>query len=143
MATYGFHTANGPGFTRLEWSPNPVENSVVVAGQTAPVDTTDTTVLFEELPAPPEFQRGDVTANGSIGLADGISLLNYLFVQGTPPPSCIDTADINDDGGVGLVDGIQLLNYLFSAGPQPEPPTDCGQDPTDDALSCEEFGPCL
>jgi hypothetical protein len=92
-------------------------------------------------PAGQRFRRGDVNNNASVELADGLSLLNYLFQNG-PTPVCLDTADLNDDGRTNLTDALVLLNYLFLEGPPPSPPGfACGPDPTPDSLGeCASAG---
>jgi hypothetical protein len=110
------------------------------------------TFLFHEvsqkdLPMPcgeVAFQRGDVDADGTTHLTDGVFLLDYLFLRGTRPP-CLKGADANDDGTLNLVDAVSLLTYLFTgreASPPVEPFSACGNDPTPDALDCESFPPC-
>ena len=50
--------------------------------------------------------------------------------------------DCNDDGGTNVADAVYLLNNLFIPGsaPIPAPGTnlDCGPDPTEDDLECDE-----
>ncbi len=85
-----------------------------------------------------KFNRGDVNADGSINIADAISLLGHLF-GGEAEPSCPDAADGNDDGGLDIADAIAILGHLFGgAGDLPQPFGSCGVDPTEDLL-----GPCV
>ena len=87
------------------------------------------------------FRRGDVSGNGVIDLPDAVFGLNYLFAQGATP-GCLDTLDWDDDGGAGLVDMLALLGYLFVSGPPPAAPgLECGEDPTADAIPCDEYDP--
>jgi hypothetical protein len=84
------------------------------------------------------FVRGDFDENGVIDITDGISILNYLFLNGAEP-SCVKAADVNDDGSVDVTDGVYLLNYLFQGGPAPPAPFEnmvAGIDPTSDDLDC-------
>ena len=118
----------------------PVSNVMVVAGAQYPVDGLDGIVnLTPSLDSP--IIRGDANANGSIDpLVDSIINLNYLFVSGTTV-DCLDALDCNDDGSVNLADPILLLSWGFAMGPPlPQPFPDCGEDPTDDPLSCDASG---
>ena len=54
----------------------------------------------------------------SINLTDPIFILNFLFLNGAPPP-IPDSADSNKDGKTDLSDAVFLLQYLFSGGPAP------------------------
>lgn len=86
------------------------------------------------------FRRGELNGDGNTNIADAVFLLAYLFNDGLTP-GCLDAADTNDDGGVNISDAVTLLAVLFSgAAPLPEPVGSCGQDPTDDALECEDSG---
>lgn len=88
-------------------------------------------VEVEFAPPPPEFVRGDVDGDGTLGLVDSTLLLDYI--TGLAGIDCIDAGDVNDDGRVQLVDGIALLDFLFGdTGPPPPPYPDCGPDPTGD-----------
>lgn len=83
------------------------------------------------------FIRGDYNGDGNIDLADGVGILEYLFVAGTPDPLCFDAADVNDDGTISLVDAVYELNYALAGGPPPPSPfPDCGVDLTFDGLGC-------
>lgn len=82
------------------------------------------------------FLRGDVNADGSLNLTDGISVLNYLF-RGQGTLDCTDAADSDDNGQVNLTDVISLLNFLFRGGAAPPAPYPAsGPDPTADDLDC-------
>ncbi len=89
-----------------------------------------------------QFVRGDTNADGSINIADAITILSYLF-SGAEAPSCVKSADTNDDSQVNIADAIFVLGYLFGGGPDLDPPfKECGTDPTEDPLTCESFPPC-
>ena len=91
----------------------------------------------EEIP----FRRGDVLDDNQLDLADPVSTLNFLFLNGEP--SSWKSADTDDSGAIDLTDAIYLLNYLFLDGPQPPAPfASCGGDPTSDDLTCESHGGC-
>jgi hypothetical protein len=66
------------------------------------------------------YLRGDVLGDGRRDISDAISVLNYLFRGGTPPP-CLDAADSSRDGSLNITDPVYLLAFLFSGGPAPAP----------------------
>ncbi len=82
------------------------------------------------------FRRADSNSDSALDLTDAVFTLNFLFLTGAAP-TCFDAMDANDSGGIDLSDGVFTLNYLFLTGaPPPAPgPTECGEDPTDDALT--------
>ena len=99
-----------------------------------------------EPPGATRFVRGDVDANGSINLTDGIVVLNFLFL-GAAAPACLDAADTDDDGGERptLTDAVIIFSWLFSGGRAPSPPSpdtpsyaagQCGEDAGDDMMDC-------
>jgi plastocyanin len=82
------------------------------------------------------FIRGDANRNGTVDVADAVSLLGVLF-QGNPAHPCADASDANDDGNTDVGDAIWILGYLFSGTPAPPPPfPTAGPDRTDDPLLC-------
>ena len=90
----------------------------------------------------PFFLRGDTNADGGTDLADGVFIVNHLFLGGEVPP-CRKSADTNDTGDIDLTDAIFLLGGLFLGGAPPAPPAaGCGTDPTEDNLTCSAFPPC-
>ena len=90
------------------------------------------------VPADLLLLRGDCNLDGAINLADGIFILNYLFLSGAEI-DCADGCDNNDDGENNLADAVYILNYLFANGAAIPPPGNfCGIDTTDDALDCSE-----
>ena len=90
------------------------------------------------------FVRGDADASSSINITDPIRILRFLFREVQPSVGCEDALDVNDDGALNLTDAIALLNYLFRRGPSPaEPHAGCGDDSTEDGLTCERFEPCV
>ncbi len=99
------------------------------------------TLIVERVQLEPTFQRGDVNVDGQVNIADPVTLLGYLFAQ-KPASSCPDTADGNDDGALNIADAIRILGTLFGGvGPLPAPYTQCGSDPTIDALAPCVFDP--
>ncbi len=85
------------------------------------------------------FLRGDANGDASLDISDAVSMLEYLFNGATNGSSCQDAYDTNDDGFINIADPVRLLDYLFAGAPEPpEPGAQCGQDPTGDALLCQE-----
>ena len=93
-------------------------------------------------PIAPAMRRGDCNSDGAINIADTITTLDILFMDG-PAPACTDSCDANDDGVLDIADPISLLSWLFGTGrPLPSPGQSCGGDPTDDGLDCQDGAPC-
>jgi hypothetical protein len=90
-------------------------------------------------PPPPTFRRGLCNGDGNFDIGDVIFLLGYLF-SGGEAPGCHDSCDTNDDGDLNIGDGISMLGSLFSGTTPPAPPGPdvCGEDPTEDALGCDQ-----
>lgn len=90
---------------------------------------------------PVRFQRGDLTADGNLDIADATGALAVVFGQGST--TCLDAVDANDDGQIDISDPVQLLMHLFlGSGPLPAPHGSCGIDPTADSLNCDSSGSC-
>lgn len=89
------------------------------------------------------FIRGDADANGALQLTDGIVILNTLFLGGRMP-GCLDAGDSDDNGAIQLTDGIVIFQFLFLGGLMPPDPGpfNCGPDPTDDGIGCEDYDGC-
>ncbi len=88
-----------------------------------------------------DFIRSDANGDGTLNLADPISIL--LYIVGEQELTCHDAADANDDGSINVVDAVYLLGYLFgSTDPPPPPYPNCGPDPTADDLGCEQVASC-
>ena len=64
------------------------------------------------------YITGDANADGEIDIADIVYLINYLFIDGSPPDP-LEAGDANCDGVVNIADVIYLVNYLFLGGPPP------------------------
>jgi hypothetical protein len=64
------------------------------------------------------FKYGDVNADGEIGPADVVYLINYFFRNGDPPDP-LPAGDCNCNGSIDPGDVIYLLNYLFRGWPPP------------------------
>ncbi len=89
------------------------------------------------------FMRGDANIDGQINLADGIRILDHLFMSA--PLGCMDAADTNDDETINIADPIVLFSYLFILAPPPPAPFPaCGPDPTNDlVLGCIDSDFCV
>ncbi len=111
----------------------PVNNIVTWRGESfvPELDRCDFTVLADER----SFRRGDASDDGEVDIADAVGILGCKFL-GESCPVCRDAADVSDDGQLDITDAIALLGFLFLGGPPPAPPgpTDCGLDPTPDAI---------
>lgn len=110
-------------------------------------DGTGTTYVFTIGPGgcDSDFIRGDCNRDGGTDIADAIHLLAALFPGGTVPPilGCRDACDANDDASLNIADSIATLAALFGAPAVPLPqPAVCGPDPTQDGLSCPQYGAC-
>ena len=86
------------------------------------------------------FLRGDANSDTNCDIADGIWVLNWLFVNGSEP-TCFDSADFDDNGIVTIGDAMLMIFYYLNAEGMPDiPPSapwpDPGLDTTDDVLDC-------
>lgn len=98
------------------------------------------TITSEEILQPPHFRRGDANGDGAVDIGDAIATLQQTFGQ-MPEGTCQDARDSNDDGQLNIADGVYVLGTLFGDGPPAPAPgmSDCGPDPTSDALGCEAY----
>jgi len=64
------------------------------------------------------YLPGDANADGLVDVADVVHLINYLFMEGTPP-SPFEAGDANCDEEVDIADVIYIINYLFAGGSPP------------------------
>ena len=94
-------------------------------------------------PADLPFRRGDTNGDGTVNIADAVATLDTLFV-GNGRFVCMDASDSNDDGAVDISDAINSLLVLFvGRGDIPAPGVEeCGFDPTDDGVGCEQSVNC-
>jgi hypothetical protein len=104
------------------------------------VDDLEIRELYPEVDD--RFHRGDANDDGRVDIADGVFVLNYLFIGGRDPP-CLDASDSNGDGTINISDGIHVLNFLFLGGPPPAPPgpppAECGGTKS---LGCISYTHC-
>jgi len=109
-----------------------------LVAEAAGYKSRDITCEVEVTGPPPGFKRGDGNADGSVNVADAVSLLGFLF-SGGEPPSCPDTGDVNDDGKIDISDAVAVLRYLFAGAVIPAPGAgSCGPDETpDDLVLCD------
>ena len=85
------------------------------------------------------YLRGDCNDDAIVNIADGIWILNELFLAG-PPNDCEAACDANDDSVFDQTDAIYIFNYQSFEGPPPPTPfPDCGFD---DGI-CDAFESCL
>ena len=88
----------------------------------------------------PEFRRGDANGDAAVDLADAVSVLEYLFIDGDAP-LCFEAADGNDDAILDLADPIRVLMYLFGGTPLSAPGAlACGPDAAGSFSSCAYSG---
>ncbi|NRA74593.1 MAG: hypothetical protein HRU16_01520 [Planctomycetes bacterium] len=118
--------------------PNPVTLVMVVNGQSNAMASEAGEIT---LVAAGGFDRGDCNDDGLFDIADGITLLNNLFLGGDVP--CDDACDGNDDELKDIADPIYILAALFNNGPLPPDSGSCGPDPTEGTLGCDSFDSCV
>ena len=114
----------------------PVQAMIVQGGAGYAPLRTDGTVFIEGN-SPHAFVRGDSNTDTVVDIADAVSVLDYLFSAGLAP-GCFDASDANDDESVDIADAVAILISIFAGGAlPPDPgPTQCGPDPTPDAIDC-------
>ncbi|OUU21801.1 MAG: hypothetical protein CBC13_08515 [Planctomycetia bacterium TMED53] len=115
--------------TNLSWtgalgSP-PVDNVVVVNGSSIEPTLNDGTLTLQPVFDIP-FIRGNCNGDNKVNIADGIWILNELFLQG-PSGTCFAACDANDDNRYDQADAIFIIAYRLQDGPMPAAPfPDCG-----------------
>ncbi len=104
--------------------------------------TTPPELLACSTSGEPTFIRGDSNQDGTINIADVVTILGYLF-QGQSV-NCLISLDTNDDESNDISDAIALLSLLFGGGSSlPAPYPDCGPDGTPGGgLSCDSPPSC-
>lgn len=58
---------------------------------------------------------GDSDGNGEVGMADIVNLLNYVFMNDTPPDP-IEVSDVDCSDNTDIDDIVYLIQYLFAGG---------------------------
>lgn len=118
----------------------PVSNVVVVAGQSIGTAAADGAINFIEVVIPSvDFIRGDCNDDGIVNIADGVWIINELFLSG-PSSVCPAACDANADGMRDQSDAVYIWNYRFLGGAPPSAPFPaCGEslDADDVALGCD------
>jgi hypothetical protein len=64
------------------------------------------------------YLSGDANGDETVGPADVVYLINYLF-RSNPAPEPLEAGDANCDGTVDPADVVYLINYLFRNGDPP------------------------
>ena len=115
-----------------------VENEVVVGSASLSVELTESVIDLAAVLAAP-FLRGDCNNDTSPNIADGVWLLNYLFVGG-PASDCLAACDTDGDLELGLLDAVLLIQHWIIGGPPPAAPyPNCGAD---EEADCETYPGC-
>ncbi len=85
---------------------------------------------------PGAFLRGDPNRDGTVNLADGIAILQYLFSGGAL--ACADAGDLDDGGAIDVADAVAVFAYLFQGGTSPSAPFPLagGDSPSSDPYDC-------
>lgn len=93
-----------------------------VESATLVIETAEVTAPWfsHQITASGGWIRGDTNSDGSVNIADSITLLDYLF--GGAPLVWLDTGDTNSDGIINIADSVFLLMYLFQGGDAPALP---------------------
>ncbi len=116
----------------------PVENVVIVGTSSLSAELTSGVIDLVPVLATP-FLRGDCNNDTSPNIADGVWLLNYLFVGG-PASACLAACDTDGDYNLGLLDAVLLIQHWIIGGPPPAAPYPaCGGD---EEADCETYPGC-
>ena len=67
---------------------------------------------------------GDLNDDFKADVTDLIYVINYLFIEGSPP-LYRDCADVNCDGVINIADVVCYINYLYKEGPPLRSCMDC------------------
>ena len=94
----------------------------------APMITEDPALHPGQLTVLPSsaWIRGDANDDGVVDVADGVFLMNELFLDG-PEGTCFAAKDVNSDEILDLSDAVDLFSVLFLSAPPPASPwPECG-----------------
>jgi len=119
----------------------PVVNVIVLDGASFPAVPVNGTLTLTPYVGS-QFIRGDVTQNGTLDVADGIGVLNYLFLFTST--TCFNALDADNSGNVSISDAVRILCAVFCPGsPAPAGPyPGCGVDVAADGGTCDEYASC-
>jgi hypothetical protein len=114
----------------LSWSDElgspAVANVVVVGGGSYAANFVDGSIALNPV-VTTDFIRGDANSDARINIADGVWIINELFLNGPSNP-CAIANDANNDGSTDAGDAVYIFQYRFTDGPQPPAPfPSCGQ----------------
>ncbi|MDG2084138.1 MAG: hypothetical protein P8K66_04135, partial [Planctomycetota bacterium] len=103
-----------------------VANVVVFDGGSYPANFVDGSIALNPV-VTTDFIRGDANSDARINIADGVWIINELFLGGPSNP-CAIANDANNDGSTDAGDAVYIFQYRFTDGPQPPAPfPSCGQ----------------
>ena len=74
---------------------------------------TQMVTLFDNGPAPHEFEVGDVNHDHTVNIADVTALIDYLLGSGNVCTTC---ANVNGDDGINIADVTALIDKLLNSG---------------------------
>ena len=115
--------------TTLAWSSTlgspAVDNVVVVNGSSVEPTLNNGTLTLQPVFDIP-FIRGNCNGDSGVNIADGIWILNELFLSG-PSGTCFISCDANEDSKYDSADAIFIISYRLLDGPMPSAPfPECG-----------------
>jgi hypothetical protein len=62
---------------------------------------------------------GDANNDEALNVSDATSIINYIFVPGSPEPDPLEAGDVNCDGAVNVTDAVWIINFIFVGGNAP------------------------
>ncbi len=72
---------------------------------------------------------GDANGDGVVNVSDGVFLINYVMIPGSPAPDPLCSGDANGDGVINVSDAVYVNNWVLQPG-SPPPVNDCCPCPT-------------
>lgn len=142
MYTYRLLSDNGGGSPPLDPGSGEIlklyfkTDSSIIGGTTFPFDTISTPYFLEvtsiyDTYGPKEISgslmttfvlRGDFDYDFQLDIADLLSMVDYMFIPGSPEPSCLQVVDVNADLQGDISDLLYMVDYMFDSGPPPVSP---------------------